>query len=179
MTTTTTRHWVAIYTRSRYEKRVDERLKENGFTAYLPLVEVRRKWSDRYKMVETPLFSSYVFVRINLREVDLVKAVDGVCQIVSFNGAPAIIPDSQIDDIKRLISTKQEVAVENTSALKKGAQVEISDGPFTGMKGTLISDCKEGNFAIRIDAIGVSLVTKVDRLLLNPIKKNKNAPTHD
>ena len=55
--------WYAIYTRPRWEKKVDLLLKDQGLESYCPLNKVKRKWSDRIKLVEEPLFKSYVFVR--------------------------------------------------------------------------------------------------------------------
>ena len=59
-----TRKWLAIYSRPRWEKKVNQLLVEKGFESYCPLNKVRRKWSDRMKIVEEPLFKSYVFVKV-------------------------------------------------------------------------------------------------------------------
>src|SRR5438046_3559144 len=55
--------WYAIQTRSRHEEFVDSQLKQRGVTTFLPLVNELRRWSDRQKLVQLPLFSSYVFAR--------------------------------------------------------------------------------------------------------------------
>ena len=60
-----TKKWLAVYTRPRWEKKVDQLLKEKGTESYCPLNKVRRKWSDRVKLIEEPLFKSYVFVKID------------------------------------------------------------------------------------------------------------------
>lgn len=161
--------WVAVYTRSRAEKRVVKYLSEKGYESYLPLVERRHKWSDRYKMVEEPLFRSYVFVKIKITDVVPVRETAGVCFIVSFAGDIVTIPDNQIDAVRNMVASKQELAVRESNALKKGARVKIVDGAFAGMEGVLVSKCKEGNFAVQIDAIGLSLITSIDRLLLKPV----------
>ena len=166
MLSITTAKWVAIYTQARSEKMVMKRLEEQGFEAYLPIVEVKRHWSDRIKLVQVPLFNSYVFVRIKKNELIHIRNTQGVVRIVSFNNEVATIHDSEIESIRRFVSEKQEIFVEETRQLRKGAKVEIIDGPFTGMKGILVDNCKNGNFAVRIDAIGVSLVTHIDRLML-------------
>ena len=63
----TAKKWLAVYTRPRWEKKVDQLLKEQGTESYCPLNKVKRKWSDRVKTVEEPLFKSYVFVK-NFRQ---------------------------------------------------------------------------------------------------------------
>lgn len=170
-----TPQWVAVYTRSRAEKRVAELLSQCGIENYLPIVERRHKWSDRYKMVREPLFKSYLFARIKKTDVDKVRNAQGVSTIVSFGGEIVTVPDEQVESIRRLIDAKHDLSVQESSALRKGARVRIEKGAFAGMEGVLVSRCKEGNFAVRIDAIGLSLVTTIDRLLVKPLGiKNRN-----
>ncbi|HRX93358.1 MAG TPA: transcription termination/antitermination NusG family protein, partial [Chitinophagaceae bacterium] len=59
----TNKRWLAVYTKPRWEKKVNKLFKEKGLESYCPLNKVRRKWSDRMKIVEEPLFKSYVFVK--------------------------------------------------------------------------------------------------------------------
>ena len=61
--------WIAVYTKPRHEKTVALELGKKGIESYLPLLKERRKWSDRKKWVEFPLFRSYVFVKIELKNV--------------------------------------------------------------------------------------------------------------
>ncbi len=157
--------WVAIYTSSRAEKTVEKRMKELGLEVYLPLIDRRRVWSDRVKIVSEPLIRSYIFARIVAKEAEAVRSVDGVAYIVRPRNYQTI-PDREIEAIRRLIDAKQELAIHNTLELHKGATATITGGAFEGMQGTLISDCKDGNFAVRINAIGLSLVTNIERLYL-------------
>jgi len=143
-----------------------KRLEDQGFEAYLPIVDVKRQWSDRIKLVSVPLFNSYIFVKIKKNELIAIRNTQGVVFVVAFKNEVATIPDSEIESIRRFVAAKQEIFVEETRRLRKGAAVRIVDGPFAGMEGTLVDDCKNGNFAVRIDAIGLSLVTHIDRLML-------------
>lgn len=166
MLSLTTSHWVAVYTQARSEKQVLKRLEDQGFEAYLPIVDVKRQWSDRIKLVSVPLFNSYIFVKIKKNELIAIRNTQGVVFVVAFKNEVATIQDSEIESIRRFVAAKQEIFVEETRRLRKGASVRIVDGPFAGMEGTLVDDCKNGNFAVRIDAIGLSLVTHIDRLML-------------
>ena len=158
--------WVAVYTQSHAERQAQERLEQQGFETYLPIVEVKRHWSDRIKLVKVPLFPSYLFVKIKKNEPIVVRNTPGVVYIVAFRKEIAILTEQEIDNIRRFVSSKQELFVEETQKLRKGATVHIVDGPFAGMVGTLVDNCKNGNFAVRIEAIGLSLVTHIDRLML-------------
>lgn len=161
-----TPQWVAVYTNPRAEKKVYSRLVDRGFEAFLPLIKERRKWSDRYKIVEIPLFSSYVFAKICLTDVAPLRETLGVSFLVSFLGVVETIPEQQIDAVRRLVNANQRLYVEQMQRMRKGARVRIIEGAFAGMEGELISDNKNGNFAVKIHALQLSLVTHIDRLML-------------
>ena len=169
-----TPQWVAIYTNPRAEKRADERLKKLGFETYLPLQRKLHRWSDRWKNVDVPLIPSYMFAKIRITDVEPVRGSEGVGHIVSWHSKPAVIPDSEIETIRRLMNAEAEVNAVNDSGLKKGKRVRIIGGQFEGMEGTLISDCEEGNFGINISGLNVALVMVIEQALLQPVEEPKH-----
>jgi transcription antitermination factor NusG len=103
------RKWLAIYTKPRWEKKIDQLLIEKGIESYCPLNKVMRKWSDRMKLVEEPLFKSYVFVHINEQEEQTVRLVHGVLNFVYWLGKPAVIKQVEIDRIKMFLNDFHDV----------------------------------------------------------------------
>ena len=95
--------WIAVYTRPRHEKTVAQELEKKGIESYLPLLKERRKWSDRKKWVEFPIFRSYVFARTEIKNVLYVLQTPGVTKIVRFNKDIAIVQDNEIKAIKLMI----------------------------------------------------------------------------
>ena len=89
--------WLAVYTKPRWEKRVNQLLHEKGVESYCPLNKVRRKWSDRIKTIEEPLFKSYVFVKVNEPDRTSVRMTNGVINFVYWNGKPAVIKEKEIN----------------------------------------------------------------------------------
>ena len=162
-------HWYALYTRSRYEKKVDYLLKENGITCYLPLNEVYHRWSDRHKKVFLPLFSCYIFVCIALRDRFKVLQTDGAIKLVSFNGKPAPIADHQIDAIKRIMDEKMNV--DKIDFFNVGKKVKVKQGPLKGMEGSLIQKSNRSRLVIAIDGIKQSLTIDIDYRDLEIIKE--------
>ena len=130
-----TPQWVALYTNPRAEKATAAHLKSLGYETYLPLERKLHRWSDRWKSVEVPLITSYLFVKIRGSDVVNIRAAKGVSFIVSWHGQPGIIPDSEIEGIRRLMDAEAEVKVMNDSELKKGAHVRIIEGQFAGLEG--------------------------------------------
>lgn len=171
-----THQWVALYTNSRAEKKTALTLESAGFEVYLPLQHTRRQWSDRWKSVEVPLINSYIFAKIRAKDVTPVRNSAGVVAIVSWHGKPAIIPDKEINAIKRLMDAEAEVHVRNSSQLKRGAKVRIVEGPFTNMEGMLIRECEDGNFCVSISGLDFALVTTIESSILEPIVEDPDVP---
>lgn len=154
------KRWFVVYTRSRAEKKVLKEMKYFGIEAYVPLQKVVRQWKDRRKTVEEPLIRCYVFVRLNPAKRDLVFQSMHAVNYITFNGRPAIIPDSQIESLKRLVEA--EVPVEATlQQFRPGEKVKIFYGPMSGITGEFISVGSERRFLLRIENLGYSLVAKI------------------
>ena len=121
-------HWYAVHTRARHEKMVAERLHELGFATFLPLVKETRRWSDRKKVVELPLFGCYVFARLAATNQQRLRVcqTDGVLQIVGVKGQGIAIPEEQIDAVRALLSGN--LAWSNHPFLKIGQRVRICGG---------------------------------------------------
>ena len=92
--------WIAVYTKSRHEKVVIQELEKNDIEAYCPILKERRQWSDRKRWVEFPLFRSYVFAKIELKNSLYILRTIGVHHIVKFQGNISTIPDEIIQNIK-------------------------------------------------------------------------------
>src|SRR5580658_7417057 len=96
--------WYVIYTKPRWEKKVHARLTEKGLANYCPFNKVRKKWSDRVKTIEEPLFKSYIFVHIAEEEQLAVRMVKGVLNFVYWLGKPALVRNSEIEAIKKFLN---------------------------------------------------------------------------
>lgn len=152
--------WFVVYTRSRAEKKVWEEMKYLGIEAYVPLQKVIRQWKDRRKTIEEPLIRCYVFVRLSPMKRDLVFKSMHAVYYVTFNGKPAMIPDHQIDSLKRLVAA--EVPMEATlQQFRPGEKVRVFYGPMSGVTGEFISMGSEKRFLLRIDNLGYSLIATI------------------
>ncbi len=154
-------NWYAIYTRPRHEKKVFDALTEKNITAFLPLITRVRQWKDRKKKVEVPLFSSYLFVRIDYKYRLDVLQTKGVVKIVNFNGQPAVVPDWQIESLKRMLEHPEKIQLENY--VKLGEIVEIQEGPFKGMKGMIKMIKNQTRLVVSIEGIMQAVSVEIDR----------------
>ena len=101
-------NWYVLYVQSRKEKKVAEMLQEMKVQVYCPHIKEIRQWSDRKKTIESPLFKSYVFVRLQDRERQLVFGVPGVVRYLFWLGKPAVVRDEEIQAIKKDQATYQD-----------------------------------------------------------------------
>ncbi len=164
-----TKNWYAIYTKPRHEKKVYELLLEKNIETFLPVVLRVRQWKDRKKKVEMPLFQSYMFVRIDYKYRYDVLQTHGVIKIINFKGIPAVVPDWQIDGLKRMLQHPEKIQLENY--LKSGEMVRILDGPFKDLIGTIKQIRGEDRLIISIEGIMQTVSVEVDRTNLIKIDK--------
>jgi transcription antitermination factor NusG len=164
-----TEHWYGLQTRPRHEKMVAQRLEERGVTAFLPLVTEVRRWSDRKKSVQLPLFSCYVFAKFapNRTERLRVLRVDGVFGLVGDRGEGAAIPEEQIDTVRSLIEGK--LPYSSHPFLKIGQRVRIRSGALDGLEGILVSRNGDRTLVISVDAIQRSLAVRVEGYEVEPV----------
>jgi transcription antitermination factor NusG len=119
--------WYVLYTTARAEKHVELKLQAEGVETYLPLHKCPRKWSDRVKMVEMPLFSSYIFVNTTDEKLRTLIRVSGVARIVYYNGKPAVMRPKEIEAIREFVKRLPNVNVNSDSAKKYGCLWPLKD----------------------------------------------------
>ncbi|HSZ33994.1 MAG TPA: UpxY family transcription antiterminator [Puia sp.] len=160
-------HWYAIYTKPRWEKKVHSLLSEKKIESYCPLNKVRKKWSDRMKIVEEPLFKSYVFAKVTAEDQTKVRMTAGVMNFVYWQGKPAIIPVKEIETIRKFLNEYENVFTEPIE-LKEDGRVTIRQGLFMDHEAKIIKI--EGNkVKVVIESIGYTLVASIDKKNLSTL----------
>ncbi len=158
---TVTRKWYAVYTRPRWEKKVNQLLQEKGTESYCPLNKVRRKWSDRVKIVKEPLFKSYVFVKVSDEDRSKVRMTAGVINFVYWEGKPAVIKEREIASIRRFLDEYENVEV-RPSNHAVDERVRVTAGPLMDSEGKVLS-VRHKRVKVAIDSLGYILVAYIDR----------------
>ena len=150
-----------LYTAARAEKQVEQRIKAEGVETFLPLHLTSRKWSDRIKKVEVPLFSSYIFVRTTDEALRNLLRISKVSRIVYFNEKPAIVRDSEIAAIRKFV----ELAQNEVCEFGLTDEVLVAVGPLKDISGKIIKLGRH-DLVLYIDSIGVSVRIKKDQVLM-------------
>lgn len=150
------KNWYVLYTHSRCEFKVEEALIALGITTYLPVKKSIKKWSDRKKEITSPLFTGYVFINASEKERLVSLQHKQVVRCLSDAGRPAIVPDWQIESLKKMISVNQDFNV--VEGLIKGDKVEIKSGLFEGIRGVVFEIENRNHLAISIELLKRSVI---------------------
>jgi transcription antitermination factor NusG len=164
----TSEKWFAVHTYSRREKVVAQEARDLGVTTFLPTVKEVRKWSDRRKVIESPLFTCYVFVKIvpDNRERLKVLRINGVLGFVGTHGMGISIPDAQIQAVQVL--TEEQLPLCSHPFLKIGQRVRVRSGALSGVEGILTGRSGERTLVVSLDAIQRSLSVRIEGYDIEP-----------
>lgn len=166
-------YWYAIYTRSHYEKKVVDRLREMGIEAWVPLLKTLRQWSDRKKWVEVPLFHSYVFVRSDSNRIKQALQVNGAVYVVSFSGRPTPIPDEQIEWLRLLLASSEKFEI-SFDDFTFGEHITVEKGVLRGMKGKFVNFKGRNRVLVQIEAINQSLLIDINPAFIRKCECDKS-----
>ncbi len=159
--------WYVLYTAARAEKQVAQRISGEGIEAFIPLHRRKRKWSDRVKVIEEPLFRSYVFVKCADHQLYNLRQIPGVAAIVLYDRRPAKVRDVEIDAVKEFLNY-----AENREIVSSGDKVQILCGSFEKREGKVLwTDGKVASlFLEELGAkicVDLAKVGKVDKIEKN------------
>jgi transcription antitermination factor NusG len=161
--------WYAVHTRSQHEKSVTTQLRDQGITAFLPLVTEIHRWSDRQKLVQVPLFSCYTFLHMSFVPELWAKVmrVGGVLSFVGVRGQGVPIPEKQIESIRTLLGINAPYTL--CPFLKVGQHVRVRGGMLDGIEGILVSRNGDRTLVISVEPIHRSLAVQIGDYQVEPI----------
>ena len=150
-------NWYAIRTRSRHEKVVERQLQGQGIDAFSPVTNQIRQWSDRRKVIESPLFAGYAFVRIVASPEERIRVLrtQGVVELVGRQGQGIPIPAEQIEAVRAVIAGN--LPCTQHVFLKVGQRVRVRGGSLEGVEGILVAQNGNRNLVISVEPIQRSL----------------------
>jgi len=160
-------NWFAITVRHQHERQTGLSLNWKGFETLVPCYKTRRRWSDRYKDVEVPLFTGYVFCRFEQREKIRVLNTPGVAKIVEFGGAPAPLCNAEIEAIQAAI--KSRLRLWPSHYLHVGDRVRIERGPLKGVQGTLLREPDGLRLVIGVELLQRAVAVELDAETIVPV----------
>lgn len=161
--------WYAIYTRSRFEKRIADLLQEKKIFTFLPLLQQLHRWSDRWRKVEVPAFTCYAFVKIAATAEARVRVLStpGVVGFVGREGLGASIPDEQIETLRTVF--REKIPCTLHPFVKIGRRVRIRGGSLHGIEGILVGQNHDQSLVVSVELLGRSLSIRAEGYDVEPI----------
>lgn len=145
--------WYVIYTRPRHEKKVAGKLTETGIDNFLPTIKKIRKWNDRNKCIDEPLFPSYLFIYLyNMQSYYTGMDTEGVLNYVRVGKQIARVSDEVIQNIKLVTNDANEIEVSD-KFFRPGQQLVISQGALTGLSCEIIQFNGKKKVLVRVDLL--------------------------
>ncbi|HXG23074.1 MAG TPA: UpxY family transcription antiterminator [Chthonomonadales bacterium] len=167
--------WYALRVKPNWEKRVAEQLCWKGYEGFLPTYRVRRRWSDRWKELDVPLFPGYVFCRLSPHHQTRAVQTAGVILMVGFGGKPAPVRDEEIAALQRIVASGFEVGP--WPYLQVGRRVRIEDGPLAGVEGILLEIRPRNKLVVSVTLLQRSVAVEVDGCRVLPVWQSPHAFT--
>ncbi len=161
--------WYALYTRSRFEKKLLSEISDRSVEVFLPMREIISRWKDRKKKIWVPLFPGYIFVN----QVDTpenryrILNIPGAVRFVGHEGRAEPIPEEQILSVRRFLETS--LAVDPYPYIKVGTRVEIIAGPLKGVQGLLVKKKGRFRFVLQVDLIRQAISVEIDASDVRPL----------
>jgi len=162
-----TKSWLAVQVAPQHERKVATILECKGFEQFFPTYPSKRRWSDRIKIIDLPLFPGYIFCRSPRSRVAAILATPGVNRIVSFGGKPSPVPDDEITTLHRIVQAR--VDPRPFPYLSAGQRVRIiREGVLFGIAGILTKIKNCARLVVSVDMITRSISIEVNQRDVTP-----------
>jgi transcription antitermination factor NusG len=159
--------WYALQIRSRWEATTAGLLRRKGLETLLPTYVAKRKWSDRLKVVESPIFPGYVFCRFDVHNRLPILITPGVISVVGRGKTPIAVDDAEMHSIQAAI--RAGVAMEPWPYLEIGERVRIDGEVMDGMEGILTSFKGSQRVVISVTLLRRAVALEIDRSRIIPL----------
>ena len=153
--------WFALVVRSRWEKLAATSLVSKGHECLLPVRKERRRWSDRWKELELPLFPGYLFCRFQTYERPAVLSIPGILSVVGFGRTPAPVDSNEIAAVQLIAQTG--FAAKPWSYIEVGEVVRLERGPLQGLTGIVLQCKSESKLILSVTLLKRSIAVEIDR----------------
>ena len=158
--------WYAVRVRSHHERIASTVIESKGFECFLPLYKARRRWSDRIKELDLPLFPGYVFCSFEPAQHGLVVSSPGVASVVKFGLELAPVAPDELESVELLIKSRLDLMP--WPRIECGERVCIEEGPLKGLEGVVVRHRSDLRLVVSVMLLQRSVSVEVDHRWLRP-----------
>jgi transcription antitermination factor NusG len=161
--------WFALGLRSNFEKTTAQLLENEGYEVFLPTYRVLRRWSDRDKQIQIPLFAGYMFCRMDINRRAPVQGTPGVVRIIGFGKNPVPVPQNEIEAVRAIVESR--LFSQPWPFLSVGDRVVVERGPLAGTEGFLTRVNGEYRLVASITLLQRSIAVELEREWVRPVDR--------
>jgi transcription elongation factor/antiterminator RfaH len=169
MSVTSKASWYALQVRSRKEGYVASQIQGQGYECLLPTYKSVRKWSDRMKEIEQPLFPGYLFCRFDFQNRRPVTTTPGVLQIVGYGRTAVSVSDEEIQALQLAVAS--EMPKQPWPYLEVGQRVRVNYGTLSGLEGILVNVKGNHRVILSVTLLQRSVAMEVETSWLSVVKE--------
>ena len=166
-------NWYALRVKTQHEKMVALALRQKGYEEFLPTYRLKRRWSDRLKELERPLFDGYVFCRFEIHKRLPILVTPGVSHIVGAGKIAVPVTDTEIENMKSIVTS--QLPVSPWPFLRVGQTVRVSSGSLAGLEGILIAK-KPFRLVVSVSLLQRSVAVEIDEEWVIPVSSVVTTP---
>jgi transcription antitermination factor NusG len=159
--------WYALQVRSNFENLASATLRGKGYEEFLPLYRSRRRWSDRIKELDLPLFPGYLFCRFDADNRLPILTTPGVIAIVGAGKTPVAVSDEEIGAVQAII--RSGLPAQPWPCLTVGSRIFIERGPLAGVEGIALNVEKKYRLVVSVPLLQRSVAVEIAREWARPI----------
>ena len=152
--------WFAVRVKSNFERAVASAARGKAFEEFVPFWQTRRRWSDRDKSIDVPLFPGYIFCRFQRDHRLPLLMIPGVLHIVGIGKIPVPIDDTEIAAIQTAVQSG--LPFEPRPYLELGERVVVQRGPLAGVEGILVEQRKNYRLVVSITLLKRSVAVGIE-----------------
>jgi len=159
--------WYALQIQSKLASLASATLCGKGYEAYLPLYRSQRRWSDRVKQLDFPLFPGYLFCRFDVSDRLPILTTPGVISVIGAGRVPIPVADEEIEAVRAIL--RSGLAAQPWPFLPVGSKVYIAQGPLAGLEGIITNAEKVYRLVVSVTLLQRSVAVEIDREWALPI----------
>jgi transcription antitermination factor NusG len=161
------RPWYAVRVRPKFERIVASTLQGKGYEGFLPVYRCKRRWSDRIKELELPLFSGYLFCKFDINQRLPLLVTPGVICIVGIGKTPVPVEENEMSAIFSMVLAGANA--EPHPYVQVGQRVRVDRGTFSGVEGILVAVKKPARLVVSVTLLQRSIAVEIDEAWVTPI----------
>jgi transcription antitermination factor NusG len=154
--------WYAVHTRAHFEQVLASALDGRAIETFYPVFEQRHRWADRQKLISSPVFPGYLFVRIAGTADERVSILQarGAVRILGPGNAIEPIPEIEIEAIRRLLASKASCYPH--AFLREGMRVRVRRGALKHLTGILVRFRNQARIVISVQLLQQAIAADLD-----------------